>query len=153
MVAELACGMPDEPWIDAGPAIRIPRAELVYRATPAGGPGGQHVNRVATRIELWWNVAATVALSEPQRAVLRDRLAGRIDGEGWLRVVAADSRSQTRNREAATERLGALVAAALKPRKKRKATRVSPSQKRARLEAKRRRSEAKRLRGRVRPDD
>jgi ribosome-associated protein len=145
--------MPDEPWIDAGPDVRIPRAELVYRATPAGGPGGQHVNRVATRIELWWNVAATVALSAPQRAVVRDRLTGRIDGDGWLRIVAADSRSQARNREAATGRLGALVAAALKPRKKRKATRVSPAQKRARLEAKRRRSEAKRLRGRVRPDD
>jgi hypothetical protein len=66
---------------------------------------------------------------------------------------AADSRSQTRNRETATERFGALVAAALKPRKKRKPTRVSPAQKRARLEAKRRRSAAKRLRGRVRPDD
>jgi ribosome-associated protein len=145
--------MPDEPWIDAGPAVRIPRAELVFRATPAGGPGGQHVNRVATRIELWWNVATTAALSEAQRTMVRDRLAGRIDGDGWLRIVAADSRSQTRNREAATERFGALVAAALKPRKKRKPTRVSPAQKRARLEAKRRRSEAKRLRGRVRPDD
>lgn len=153
MVAELACGMPDEPWIDAGPAVRIPRAELLYRATPSGGPGGQHVNRVATRIELWWNVATTVALDEPQRATVRDRLAGRIDRDGWLRIVAADSRSQTRNREAATERLSALVAAALKPRKKRKATRVSPAQKRARLEAKRRRSDAKRLRGRVRPDE
>jgi ribosome-associated protein len=145
--------MPDEPWIDAGPAVRIPRAELLYRATPSGGPGGQHVNRVATRIELWWNVATTVALDEPQRATVRDRLAGRIDRDGWLRIVAADSRSQTRNREAATERLSALVAAALKPRKKRKATRVSPAQKRARLEAKRRRSDAKRLRGRVRPDE
>jgi ribosome-associated protein len=145
--------MPDEPWIDAGPAVRIPRAELLYRATPSGGPGGQHVNRVATRIELWWNVATTVALDEPQRASVRDRLAGRIDRDGWLRIVAADSRSQTRNREAATERLSALVAAALKPRKKRKATRVSPAQKRARLEAKRRRSDAKRLRGRVRPDE
>jgi ribosome-associated protein len=145
--------MPDEPWIDAGPAVRIPRAELLYRATPSGGPGGQHVNRVATRIELWWNVATTVALDEPQRATVRDRLAGRIDRDGWLRMVAADSRSQTRNREAATERLTALVAAALKPRKKRKPTRVSPAQKRARLEAKRRRSDAKRLRGRIRPDD
>ena len=153
MVAELACGMPDEPWIDAGPAVRIPRAELVYRATPSGGPGGQHVNRVATRIELWWNMATTVALSEAQRTLVRERLAGRIDGDGWLRIVAADSRSQTRNREAATERFGALVAAALKPRKKRKPTRVSPAQKRARLETKRRRGEAKRLRGRVRPDD
>jgi ribosome-associated protein len=145
--------MPDEPWIDAGPAVRIPRAELLYRATPSGGPGGQHVNRVATRIELWWNVETSVALDEPQRATVRDRLAGRIDGDGWLRIVAADSRSQVRNREAATERLTALVAAALKPRKKRKPTRVSPAQKRARLEAKRRRSDAKRLRGRVRPDE
>ena len=153
MVAELACGMPDEPWIEAGPDVRIPRAELVYRATTGGGPGGQHVNRVATRVELWWNVGTSSALTEAQRATVRERIGGRLDGEGWLRIVAADSRSQTRNRDAATERLAALVDAALKPRKKRKPTRVSPAQRRARLETKRRRGESKRLRRRVGPDE
>ncbi len=144
--------MPDDAGIEAGPALRIPRHELVYHATPAGGPGGQHVNRVATRVELWWNVATSGALTDRQRSVLQERLASRLDREGWLRVVAADSRSQLRNRETATSRLAALVAAALKPKKPRKRTRVPAAAKQARLEAKRRRSEAKRLRGRVRDE-
>lgn len=145
--------MPDDPWLDAGPSLRIPRAELVYRATPAGGPGGQHVNKVSTRIELWWNVAASGALTEEQRAVLAERLAGRIDRDGWIRVVAADSRSQLRNRESAGRRLATVVAAALKPRKKRKPTRVPETVRRARLESKRRRSQTKGLRKRVRGDE
>lgn len=151
MVAELACGMPpaDEAWLEAGPTLRIPRVELIYRATPAGGPGGQHVNRVATRIELLWNVAKSTALTEDQRVRLRERLANRLDADGWLRVVAADTRSQLRNRESATARLADLVGAALKPRKKRKTSRVPAAVKRARLEAKRRRGTQKRLRGRI----
>lgn len=145
--------MPDDPWLDAGPSLRIPRAELVYRATPAGGPGGQHVNKVSTRIELWWNVAASGALTDAQRAVLAERLAGRIDRDGWLRIVAADSRSQLRNRESASRRLATAVAAALKPRKQRKPTRVPAAVRRARLESKRRRSQTKGLRKRVRGDE
>lgn len=145
--------MPDDPWLDAGPSLRIPRAELLYHATPAGGPGGQHVNKVSTRIELWWNVAASGALTDAQRAVLVERLAGRIDRDGWLRIVAADSRSQLRNRESASRRLATAVAAALKPRKKRKPTRVPEAVRRARLESKRRRSQTKGLRKRVRGDE
>ena len=126
------------------PALSLPLAELDYRATRSGGPGGQHVNTSSTRIELWWNVRGSPSLSEEQRARLLERLAGRVDGEGWVRVVASESRSQLRNREAATERLRAVVAAALAVRKPRKRTKPSRAAKAARLEAKRRRSALKR---------
>jgi ribosome-associated protein len=126
------------------PALSLPLAELDYRATRSGGPGGQHVNTSSTRIELWWDVRGSPSLSEEQRARLLERLAGRLDGEGRVRVVASQSRSQLRNREAATERLRELVAAALAVRKPRKRTKPSRAAKAARLDAKRRRSALKR---------
>ncbi|HEU4523942.1 MAG TPA: alternative ribosome rescue aminoacyl-tRNA hydrolase ArfB [Gemmatimonadales bacterium] len=126
------------------PALSLPLAELDYRATRSGGPGGQHVNTSSTRIELWWNVRGSPSLSEEQRGRLLERLAGRVDGDGWVRLVASESRSQLRNREAATERLRELVAAALTVPKPRKRTKPSRAAKAARLEAKRRRSALKR---------
>src|ERR1700728_2863847 len=93
--------------------IVIPRDELVIRATRAGGPGGQHVNTSSTRIEVVWNVAGTRALDETQRTRVLARLATRVDADGDLGVVAADSRSQRQNRNAAESRLVALVSRAL----------------------------------------
>src|SRR5688500_1457119 len=101
----------------------IPRTELVYRASKSGGAGGQHVNTSSTRIELLWNVLQTSALDEAQRGRVAEKLASRLDGEGWLRVVSSARRSQGQNREAAEERLIALVRGALVVRKKRKPTR------------------------------
>ena len=135
--------MPDG-YLEITPALLLPLAELDYRATRSGGPGGQHVNTSSTRIELWWDVRSSPALTEEQRARLMERLANRLDGEGRLRVVASESRSQLRNREAATERLRELVASALAVRKPRKRTRPGRAAKAARLEAKRRRSALKR---------
>jgi ribosome-associated protein len=131
-------------YLEITPALLLPLAELDYRATRSGGPGGQHVNTSSTRIELWWDVRSSPALTEEQRARLMERLANRLDGEGRLRVVAAKSRSQLRNREAATGRLRELVASALAVRKPRKRTKPSRAAKAARLEAKRRRSALKR---------
>jgi ribosome-associated protein len=135
--------VPDR-YLEITPALLLPLAELDYRATRSGGPGGQHVNTSSTRIEVWWDVRSSPTLTEEQRARLLERLAGRLDGEGRLRVVASESRSQLRNREAATERLRELVASALAVRKPRKRTRPSRAAKAARLEAKRRRSALKR---------
>lgn len=135
--------MPDG-YLEITPALLLPLAELDYRATRSGGPGGQHVNTSSTRIEVWWDVRSSPALTEEQRARLMERLANRLDGEGRLRVVASESRSQLRNREAATERLRELVASALAVRKPRKRTRPGRAAKAARLEAKRRRSALKR---------
>jgi len=141
--------MADAAWVEIGRALRIPRAELEYHATRSGGPGGQHVNTSSTRVELWWSLAGSGALSEAQRALLRERLASRLDAEGWLRLVESGSRSQHRNKEAVTERFAALLGTALRPRKARKPTRLPRAVKQRRLDAKRRRGGVKRLRGKL----
>jgi ribosome-associated protein len=126
----------------------VPEHELQIRATRAGGPGGQHVNKVSTRVEVVWDVAASPSLGRERRALLLERLARRLDGRHRLRVVAADSRSQSRNREVAVARLRALVAEALRPRKRRVPTAPTAASRERRLAEKRRRSERKRDRGR-----
>ncbi|NOT09053.1 MAG: aminoacyl-tRNA hydrolase [Gemmatimonadales bacterium] len=145
--------MPNQASLAAGRSLRIPAAELSYRATRAGGPGGQHVNTSSTRVELWWNLTESAAPTPPQRATLLARLANRLDGEGWLRLVEAGSRSQLRNREEVTARFLRLLEEALRPKKKRQPTRVPRVEKKKRLETKRQRGEVKRLRGRIRSED
>jgi ribosome-associated protein len=129
--------------LDITPALQLPLAELDYRASRSGGPGGQHVNTSSTRIEVSWDIAGSPSLTPEQRAQLLERLGTRLDSSGRLRLVSSGSRSQLRNREDVTERLQSLVAAALAVRKKRKATRPSRAAKAARLEAKRRRAATK----------
>jgi ribosome-associated protein len=138
--------MADDNALDITPALRLPRAELEYRASRSGGPGGQHVNTSSTRIEVWWDVAGSPSLNPEQRAHLLDRLRARLDSAGRLRLVSSGTRSQLRNREDVTERLRAVVAAALAVRKKRTPTKPSRAAKAARLEAKRRRAATKRHR-------
>lgn len=145
--------MGDDAWLSAGHRLRVPRAEVSYRATRAGGPGGQHVNTSSTRVELWWNVRDSGAPSAEQRALLEERLGHRLDQEGWLRLVEAGSRSQLRNRETVTERFLTLIDQALRPKRVRKPTRIPKAEKQRRLESKRQRAGVKRLRGRVRPDE
>lgn len=127
----------------------VPRAELTYRATRSGGPGGQHVNTSSTRVELAWNVAGSPSLTEAQRARILDKLGNRINSEGELLLTEGGSRSQHQNKEAVTERFVELVREALfvpKPRRKTKPPRAAREQ---RLQSKKRRSEVKRLRGPV----
>lgn len=145
--------MSDDTYLDVNDTLRIPRSELTYRASRAGGPGGQHVNKTATRIELWWHPASSGSLSADQRARLLQRLGSRLDGEGWLRIVAAEERSQLRNREAATRRFRAAIAAALRVQKPRRKTGPSKAAKAARLAEKRRRADTKLRRRPVTPDD
>jgi ribosome-associated protein len=145
--------MPETPSLDVSPALRLPLAELEFRASRSGGPGGQHVNTSSTRVEVWWDVAASPSLSEAQRARLLSRLASRLDGAGRLRLVSSGSRSQLRNREEVTERLRVLVAKALVVPKVRKRTRPSRAAKAARLEQKRRRAAVKRDRRRPRGEE
>ncbi|MFL5577287.1 MAG: alternative ribosome rescue aminoacyl-tRNA hydrolase ArfB [Gemmatimonadaceae bacterium] len=131
-------------YLTVNDRVRIPRAELDFRATRSGGPGGQHVNTSSTRIELLWNPARSAALDEAQRALVAERLSGRADAEGNVRIVASDSRSQRQNRERAEERLASLVRDALVVRKKRRPTKPSRAAKEARLAEKKRRGERKR---------
>ena len=134
--------MPDG-YLSIIPGFQLPLSELEYRASRSGGPGGQHVNTSSTRVEVWWDVAGSAALSADQRERLLQKLAPRLDSNGRLRLVSSGTRSQLRNREAVTERLRDVVAAALVLPKKRKPTRPSRAAKAARLDAKRRRAATK----------
>lgn len=132
--------------LDVAEGVAIPRWELEYRASRAGGAGGQHVNTSSTRIELLWNVARTTALDDERRARVLVRLKTRIDGEGWLRVVSSARRSQQQNREAAESRLAELVRGALTVQKRRRPTKPTRASKEERIREKRKRSETKRMR-------
>lgn len=138
--------------LPVAPGVVIPFAELHVAAIAGGGPGGQHVNRSATRITLQWNVRTTRALRDDQRERVLQKLAARLDGDGGLRIVAGEYRSQQQNRRAALERLQHLVARALVVPRVRKATRPTYGSVQERLSSKRQRSETKQRRRRP-PDD
>ncbi|MEX2178837.1 MAG: alternative ribosome rescue aminoacyl-tRNA hydrolase ArfB [Gemmatimonadaceae bacterium] len=126
--------------------LTIPRSELTFRASRAGGPGGQHVNTSSTRVELVWNVRRSAVLSEPMRRRLVDKLATRLDADGNVRIVASAFRSQSRNRMDAEDRLAVLVRRALVVPKVRKKTRPTRASVESRLRTKQKRGERKRLR-------
>ncbi len=139
--------------IDIAPGVRIPRAELELRAITGGGPGGQHVNRSATRVALHWNVRTTRAMRDEQRSRVLEKLAARLDGDGGLRIVAGEYRSQLQNRRAAIERLVQIVLRALVVQKARKASKPTRGAVERRLTDKRQRSDTKRDRRRDGHDD
>lgn len=128
------------------PGLVIPRHELTFRASRAGGPGGQHVNTSSTRVEVVWNARRSGALSEDERQRVLEKLASRLDADGNLRVVGSEYRSQARNREAAMERLGELVRKALHVPRSRKKTRPTRSSVEKRIQEKKRISATKRER-------
>src|SRR5262245_18673734 len=101
--------------------VKIPLSELSFRASRSGGPGGQHVNTSSTRIELWWDLAASPSLDDESRARATSRLATRLVDEGrLLRLVSSGSRSQAQNRAEVIERFRSVLAAALREVKPRK---------------------------------
>lgn len=125
-------------------SLSIPRTELDVRVSRSSGAGGQHVNKTSSRVEIFWNIVGSSAVSEDQRARLREKLASRLTTEGSIRVVASDMRSQSRNRELAEERLADLVRRALVIPRKRRATKPTRASKEARLDSKKRHSTKKR---------
>ncbi len=130
-------GRVDDDVIIVTRTVRIPRRELDIRFAPSGGPGGQHANRSSTRVELTFDVVASSAFSEAQRALVLERL-GPV-----VRVVADDERSQLRNRAIAEERLAARLSGALHVDRPRRATRPSRGSQERRLSSKKRRSATK----------
>ncbi|HEX5761800.1 MAG TPA: alternative ribosome rescue aminoacyl-tRNA hydrolase ArfB [Solirubrobacterales bacterium] len=132
--------MADELRIDD--RLSIPLSEIELRASRSSGPGGQHANVTASRVEAVFDVEASGALDEAQRSRLRGR-AGDL-----VTAVAQESRGQARNRELALERLAEKIAAGLKEERPRRPTRPTRASRKRRLERKRRRSERKQARRR-----
>ena len=132
--------------LQISPTLAIPDDELVERFVRASGPGGQNVNKVATAVELRFDVLNSPSLPEPVRARLLARRDRRLTDEGVLVLSAQRFRTQDRNREDARARLAALIAAALVAPKKRVATKPSKGAKERRLGAKRERATVKRQR-------
>lgn len=128
------------------PQLSIPRHELTYRASRAGGAGGQHVNTSSTRIELLWDLPRSMVVDDETRARLRTKLASRLDADGMVRVVSSARRSQQQNRDAAEKRLAELVRHALVVRKARRKTAPTRAARERRLAEKKLRSERKRNR-------
>ena len=140
--------------IEVTPDIQLADDELVVRAVRASGPGGQHVNKVSTAVELRFDVRGSPSLPEPVRARLYKLSGNRLTQEGVVVLVAQEHRSQELNRQAALERLLELIREAAKPPPPpRKKTRPTYASKLRRLDGKSKRSSVKAMRGRPRGDD
>ena len=126
--------------------LHLSLSELQYRFARSGGPGGQHVNKTETQVELLFDVAHSPSLSDQQRQRLLAKLKNVIDQEGVLHLTSQSERSQLRNREAVTERFRSVLAAALHEPKKRRPTRPTAASKTRRIEGKKRRGQIKQLR-------
>lgn len=126
--------------------ISIPMSELAFQFTRSSGPGGQHVNKAATQVELIFDVARSPSLPDRDRQRVAAALGGYIDKNGILRLSAQSTRSQLRNRQEVIARFRALLQAALKRRKRRRPTRPTAESRERRLEEKKRRGAIKRSR-------
>ncbi len=127
--------------------LSIPLAEIELRASRSSGPGGQHANVTASRVEAVFDVGASAALDEAQRARLTERAGPAVT------AVAQEARGQARNRELALERLAEKIAAGLRVPRRRRATRPTRASRARRLERKRRTGERKKARRRPSPED
>ncbi len=139
--------------MSSGEALELREDELVIEASRAGGPGGQNVNKVETRVTVRFDLESSARFSALERQRLRERLATRINRAGVLRVSSQKHRSQKANREAAVARLAELIAWALSEDPPRVPTKLPRRAQVARERRKRQQSERKRLRGRVAAED
>ncbi len=136
-------GMDEATTIIINAQLQIPLAEIEFRFSASSGPGGQHVNKTATKATLLFDVAHSPSLTEEQRATILEKLANRIDNEGVLQIQSQTARSQWQNRELALARFQTLLAEALRPTKPRKKTRPSRTAVEKRLNSKHKLSQKK----------
>jgi ribosome-associated protein len=132
------------PDLVVGPGVSLPGRELSWSASRSGGPGGQNVNKVSTKVELRFDLVRNRTLHDAVKARLRARAAGRLDAHGRLVVTCDTTRSQSQNLELARAKLAELVRASLVAPKRRRATAPSKAARRRRVESKRQQSEKKR---------
>ena len=129
----------------------ILHTELKFKSSRSSGSGGQHVNKVATRISLAFDVEASVHLSDTQKKYIKKKLNHKINKEGILALDCSETRSQYRNKQLVVEQFDQLILEAIKPPKRRKKVpKARQANAKERLEKKRRKSEKKALRGKVR---
>jgi len=117
--------------------------ELVFSASRSSGPGGQHVNKTSTKVELRFNIPNSVLFTNEEKEILLDKLKNKINSEGELIIVSQESRSQLKNKETALIKFYELIEKALTPEKKRKPIKLTQAAKEKRLEAKRIQSKKK----------
>lgn len=132
--------------------IKIPEWELDFRADRASGPGGQNVNKTATKVTLRFDVGASKTLNSDQKSVISDKLQNWINKNGEIVISEQSSRSQWTNRQSVIKKLNDLIQEALTPETERKETKTPRREKEKRIENKKKRSEVKKLRGSIRID-
>lgn len=143
--------MPQEIAQKSARSIRIPESELMFHFSRSGGPGGQNVNKVSTRVELLFDLNATRALTQEEKQRVFAKLGSRIDSNGILHVVSQESRSQWKNRRLVVEKLLSLLHHALARNRKRVATEPSAASKQRRIARKKIHASKKAARGRILP--
>jgi ribosome-associated protein len=142
----------DEELIPIDDRVQIPLSELDFRFSRSSGPGGQHVQKSSTRVELLFDVARSPSLDDEQRVRVLGRLASYVDSEGILHLTSQSERSQWRNRQEVVARFQELMRRALARRRRRRATTPTAASKERRLEQKKQRGQIKRQRGPLEDD-
>lgn len=121
-------------------------SELIFNTSRSGGAGGQHVNKVETKVEVYWDILKSLAINDDQRSLITQKLKNKIDSDGILKMASSKTRSQLKNKEDAINKLLALIEKALTIQPKRIPTKVPKSVVKKRLSDKKKASEIKKMR-------